>query len=208
LVNLNHMRTCTFNGEGTNCGRGIYCTSLEPAQFGTQHAVLLNNCTNRIDLEGQLRFIAACCKDAEFCVPLLVPRQLAVNVQLGTTPEMVHGAGRNVCGEALRKDRDIWVVAETSAAPRTPTASREEDDERPPSGGRRRSTEGLRVSFAADCEECWYHGGERHRWEWIELCCSPWLCLGAWSLLRPSGARWPRSSMSHVVIKRHSQTVE
>jgi hypothetical protein len=145
-------------------------------------------------------------------VPVLVPRRLAVNVQLGTTPEMVHGAGRNVCGEALRKDRDIWVVAETSVESRTPTTSRE-DDERDPNtapGGRRRSTEGLRVSFAADSEEWWYHGGERNQWEWIDLCCMPWLCLGALSLLRPStaGARGPRSSKSHVIIKRHTQTAE
>jgi len=202
LENVCNMKICTSNGEGTNCGQGIYCTFVEPAQFGTQHAVLLNNCTNRTDLEGQLRFIAACRKDAEFCVPLLVPRCQVTNVQLESTPEMVHGAGRNVSGESLRKDRDIWVVAMTlQKSPSSSTRASVEDDGdrlRPSTGkgGQRRSTEGLHVSFAADTEEWWYRRGEGGPWEWLELC-MPWLCLCALSLLRPS------SSQGRVSTKRH-----
>lgn len=167
--------------------------------------MLLNNCTNRADVEGQLRFIGACRKDAEFCVPLLVPRRQATNVQLESTPEMVHGAGRNVCGESLRKDRDIWVVAMTLVA--SSTTPRDGGNGRRSStskGGQRRSTEGLRVSFAADTGGWWHRGGEGGPWEWLELC-MPWLCLCALSLLRPSskGTRWPGSRQSHVSIKRH-----
>jgi len=211
LAKVNHVKTCTFNGECANCGKGIYCTAMEPAQFGTQRAVLLNNCTNRADLEGQLRFIASCRKDAAFCVPLLVPRRQATNVQLESTPEMVYGPGRNISGETLRKDRDIWVVALTLVSPRTTAASWGDGEGRCLSigkVGRRRSTEGLHVSFAADGEERWYYEKEDGPWEWLELC-MPWLCLCALSLLRPStkGTQWPSSTKSHVSIKRHKQMV-
>lgn len=91
-------------------GRGTYMSSRDPEDFGSQEAVLVNFFTNALDPYRQRRHVQAIQHLAEFCIPVLVPRQAVKKVMVDATLEMAYGPGLNKEGKRIRFDRDLWVV--------------------------------------------------------------------------------------------------
>jgi hypothetical protein len=105
------LATCQDSGD-TSFGDGLYVTQRSPEDCGSKQRVLINNYTNADNLQEQLAGIQAYEGRADFCIPVFVARSSAKDVHNEATEAMVYGKGRmRQDGKALRKDRDVWVIA-------------------------------------------------------------------------------------------------
>lgn len=94
----------------TGFGEGIFMTTKAPDEFGSQHAVLVNNFTNAKDGETQELQVRPFQECARYCVPIVVHRSMVVDLMQEALPELGIEAGSNQRGERLRADRNIWVL--------------------------------------------------------------------------------------------------
>ena len=92
-------------------GEGVYATRKAPDNFSSKDDILLNNFTNKIDPDEQERQIKMrrIQGDADYCVPLVVPRSLAIDVRHQKSSEMKQ-PGQDIHGRPIRNGRDIWLV--------------------------------------------------------------------------------------------------
>jgi hypothetical protein len=81
-----------------------------PDKFQSKDAILANIYTNAADVLEQQRAISKHQGNADYCMPFVIPRSHAYDAMRDHVPGVVGGPGYNRKGEALRPDRDIWVV--------------------------------------------------------------------------------------------------
>lgn len=107
--NLQNLRASY--GERAHYGDGVYASQNAPHDFETKDAVLLNNYTNKEDPEDQEQQIKQWREKgaADFCVPIIVPRDLAFNTRTQKTKEMPK-PGYTIRGHPMRPNRDLWVI--------------------------------------------------------------------------------------------------
>ena len=102
-------------GPNAHYGEGVYATRKAPDNFSSKDDILLNNFTNKIDPDEQERQIKMrrIQGDADYCVPLVVPRSLAIDVRHQKSSEMKQ-PGQDIHGRPIRNGRDIWLVVKTT----------------------------------------------------------------------------------------------
>ena len=119
--------------ERAHFGKGVYTTQHEPAVWQCRLRVLLNNYSNgdplRVTLDEDSRK-----RDQEwgarnpqghragFCVPLIVPVEMAYNIFQRQTPDLAGRLieekgtsrpirlGEDLQGRAVHRNRDVWVI--------------------------------------------------------------------------------------------------
>jgi len=106
---VKHLRASY--AERAHFGDGIYASQFPPDIFASKEHILRNNYTNSSEpdkVESQLKHWRQK-GAADYCVPIAVSREVAVNVSIEKTKEMIH-PGCTLQHGPMRQDRDIWVV--------------------------------------------------------------------------------------------------
>ena len=99
--------------ERAHFGDGVYATCRSPDDFGSTDAVLLNNYTNSADPAKQEKQIRHWREQgaADYCIPIAVSRAWCVDASCQMTTEMTQIGHTVRHNEAMRADRDIWIVS-------------------------------------------------------------------------------------------------
>jgi len=89
-------------------GKGVYTTRREPGEFRTLEAAAWNKHSTQIQKDPSS--MASYVEQVPYCVAIIAPKEHCFNVKRRATPEMIHGPGKTVLGEAMAQGCDVWVI--------------------------------------------------------------------------------------------------